>query len=432
MPHSKKPKLTHDDEDVAIVTAASISSDELAIIFGYLGPVEILPLRRVCKKWNEAARKTIVPIAHVDYAAFKVDDGKTHHTMKTMSTALPNLQQLKLGELRYDYWNKIHHRYADGEDPQNVAGSEMHRSANSVVTHEIDMISNFTKLKVLELEWTLSSLNGSYPTLFNFPLLENLTVCRCDYLKWDLGMLAGLPLLRVLNCKANRRLTGNIHSLRVLKDTLEEVVITHCTRVEGNFMDLADFPHLKILDIDYSMVSIMGDVRDMKEGDFPKLRKLCLPKSVYGGDRSEIMRISDAKDLIAAIYSIKNQRNRHPSLFQNFEWYLSQSSPDWYKPEFGPPFSFRIVRAGSRLGWRWEQSPDYAPDYVFEMNWLDPLPAKGNSDYQRYFKSVGKIESYRDRFPFFKGYHEPPSESVYLRLAQDYRPSQEEMDMCEM
>ncbi len=106
MPHSKKPKLTHDT-----ATAASISSDELANIFGYLGPLEILPLRRVCKKWNEAAKKTIVPLV-----AFEVNDGKSHHTMKTMSSALPNLQQLNL-ERDYDYSNQIEFQYAHGEDP---------------------------------------------------------------------------------------------------------------------------------------------------------------------------------------------------------------------------------------------------------------------------------------------------------------------------
>lgn len=170
----------------------------------------------------------------------------------------------------------------------------------------------------------------------------------------------------------------------------------------------------------------------MGEASFPKLERLHLPESVYGGDRSEIMRISDAKDLIAAVYSIKKQRNRHLWLFEKLEWCLSESSPDWYEPRFGGPFSFCMIRVGSRVGWHWKQSFDYAPDCVFEMNWLDPLPAKGSSEYQSFIKSFGKIESYRDRFPFFKGYFEPPSKAVYNRLAYEYRPSREEVEWHEM
>lgn len=63
----------------------------------------------MCKKWNLTAKKITVPLA-----AFRVDDEKLHHTMKTISSALPNLLCL----LNYDYWKtNIDHRYADGEDP---------------------------------------------------------------------------------------------------------------------------------------------------------------------------------------------------------------------------------------------------------------------------------------------------------------------------
>ena len=103
-----------------------------------------------------------------------------------------------------------------------------------------------------------------------------------------------------------------------------------------------------------------------------------------------IMRISEAKDLIATIYSIKKQPNRHPSLFEDFNWYLSESSPDWYQEqeESWYPFSFCIVRAGSRLGWRWERKFEYTPDYHFEVNWLDELPMKGSSESQSYMQAL--------------------------------------------
>ena len=50
MPHSKKPKLTHADTANMASSNASLndlSADELAMIFGCLGPVNIMPLRRV-------------------------------------------------------------------------------------------------------------------------------------------------------------------------------------------------------------------------------------------------------------------------------------------------------------------------------------------------------------------------------------------------
>mmetsp|Transcript_20355 Transcript_20355/g.31036 ORF Transcript_20355/g.31036 Transcript_20355/m.31036 type:complete len:430 (+) Transcript_20355:59-1348(+) len=422
MPQSKKPKLAN--EDAANTAAASIPSDELANIFGCLGPIEILHLRRVCKTWNDAAKNTIVPLTD-----FKVHDIDSYNTMRTMATALPNLQQLELGSLTHILTHinssRIGPRYVNGEDPDE---EEALRSINGI-TYEVDMVSNFTKLRVLKLE--NACLNGKYPYLFNFPLLQHLKISDCSYLKWDLSVLAGFPLLKEFHCTRSQLLTGNIYSLRVRKDSLERVTIESCPKVEGNFMDLADFPQLKSL-ILRQMGSITGDIRGMSETSFPKLENLILPDNVYGGAGYKIMRISEAKDLIATIYSIKKQQpHRHPSLFEDFNWYLSESSPDWYQEEFGYPFSCCIVRAGSRLGWRWERKFEYTPDYHFEVNWLDPLPAKGSSEYQSYTEALQDMQSRMDRFPFFKGFHQPPTEEVFNRLERQYRPSREEMEMWE-
>ncbi len=187
---------------------------------------------------------------------------------------------------------------------------------------------------------------------------------------------------------------------------------------------------MKVLLLSSNNKSITGDIRDIGEASFPKLEKLLLPESVYGGDVFEIMRISDAKDLIATIYSIKKQRHRHPSLFEDFTWNLSESSPDWYQGQ-EEGFSFCMIRVGSRLGWRWEQLFDYTPDYAFEVNWLDPPPAKESSEYQSYIEKLHEIESCMDNYPFFRGYHEPPPEEVYNRLSREYRPSEEEAEMWE-
>ena len=105
--------------------------------------------------------------------------------------------------------------------------------------HDIEFLSNFRKLRSLTI--SRAPLNGRYPVLFNFPLLQKLTILYCYDLKLDLEMLAGLPLLKDLFCYDDPLLTGNISSLRVLKDTLEKVDIQSCHNVGGNFMDLVDW-----------------------------------------------------------------------------------------------------------------------------------------------------------------------------------------------
>ena len=50
-------------------------------------------------------------------------------------------------------------------------------------------------------------------------------------------------------------LTGNIYSLRVLKDALEMVHIDQCRHIKGHLMDLADFPNLKELVLNIDLVN---------------------------------------------------------------------------------------------------------------------------------------------------------------------------------
>eukprot|EP00984_Skeletonema_dohrnii_P031659 scaffold24447_cov150-Skeletonema_dohrnii-CCMP3373.AAC.5 len=104
MPHSKKPRLLLSDSArsasaprrslrVAGRPNASmndLSDDLLALIFGCLGPVDIMRAR-CCKKWKEAAKKTTVPSA--DFAVY---NGRGYNFMVAMATALPNLQKIKL------------------------------------------------------------------------------------------------------------------------------------------------------------------------------------------------------------------------------------------------------------------------------------------------------------------------------------------------
>ena len=86
-------------------SAEEVSSDEVAIIFSFLSPYDIMHAR-VCTTWREAAKKTIVPLT-----TFAVNSVRSYTAMRAMSTALPNLQQLSICGLGRG------HKWSDGEDP---------------------------------------------------------------------------------------------------------------------------------------------------------------------------------------------------------------------------------------------------------------------------------------------------------------------------
>eukprot|EP00984_Skeletonema_dohrnii_P035138 scaffold34620_cov149-Skeletonema_dohrnii-CCMP3373.AAC.3 len=385
------------DDDTSTSSFDRLGTDELANIFGFLRPEDIM-LARLNKKMREAAKKTIVPMTD-----FRVRNVRKYNAMRAMTTALPNLQQIQIRYLGGG------HKYSDGEDP------EENRAAydDGSTTHDIEIISRFRKLRILEIN---PPLNGRYPFLFNFPLLQQLKI-NCYYLKFDLDMLAGLPLLEELYCHDNQFLTGNINSLRVLKDTLEKVTISFSPRVQGNFMDLADFPRLRTLTL--RETSVTGDIRNIGEGDFPSLKSLTLPKGVYGGTGYEFQHISDGPDIAMAVNSIKKQR---PSLLiESWHASLSEDSPDWYglDDEFdeyygddrgafpSPPLHVRLVTAGSRVGYRWETIDG---DHPCKVNWLDPEPDRESSDYEKYIRELRVIER---QVRFFRGFQQPPSRDAF-------------------
>jgi hypothetical protein len=345
------------------------------------------------------------------------------------------------------------------------------------------------------------ALNGRYPFLFNsFPLLQKLSITSIS-LKWDLEMLAGLPLLKELDCDGNvitdGSSVGNIRSLRVLKDTLEKVTMANNHSVEGNLMDLADFPQLKKLDLSYTNITVdirdigngdfsklgelkiepssngslsglvtgnirslrvlkdtlqklsfdgcgnvdgnfmaladfprlkeltlretavTGDIQDIGQSDFSSLESLNLPKGVYGGCGYELQLISDAPELIRAVYLLKKQR---PTL--KYHWYgkLSEDSPDWYEQmneeSTAPPFLISLVVAGTRIGYQWENE-GFFPQYC-EVNWLDPEPDKDSSDYAKYVEELQEIEEYQadssNGADFYEGFHQPPTQEEYIAL----------------
>jgi hypothetical protein len=417
MSHPTKKQRLEDGNDHAandnavLVTAGNLlasfgalSVDLVANIFAFLVVEDIMRSRRINKKSREAVRITTVPLTK-----FRVNCTREYNAMAVMMRAMPNLQQLEIDDLG----NR--RKWSDGEDPDE----EWAAFTDEFLTHDFEIISNFTKLRVLEIR---GGLNGRYPFIFNsFPLLQKLSISYrgwCRYLKWDLEMLAGLPILKELNCEHNEHLSGHISSLGVLKDTLENLTLQDCPSVEGNFMDLADFHNLKELVLEYTAVT--GDIRDIGENDFSSLERLTLPKSVYGGRGCQLQRISEATDLMRAVYLFKKQRPALKMEDWHQNWYgeLSRDSPDWYELDGDfedPPFCTHFVQAGSRLGYRWADSfiidhPRYEP---CEVNWLDPEPESGSSDYEEYIEELQKIER---KVGLYRGYRQPPTEEEYHGL----------------
>eukprot|EP00985_Skeletonema_marinoi_P003790 scaffold1656_cov76-Skeletonema_marinoi.AAC.5 len=399
MPHSKKPRLagSNDDAEASSDARPILSADEFACILGFLPPKQIMCLRSVCKTWREAAKKTIVPIVE-----FNVDSIDKYNAMNVMATAMPNLQQIKISYLG------TRHKYNDGEDPDE---EEAARTANYSI-HDIEILSNFTKLRTLEFE--CAPMNGRYSSLFEFSLLQKLKITWG--MKWDLELLSGLPLLEELHVKRSESLTGNISSLRVLKDTLERLTIAACPQVEGDFMDLADFPRLKVLCLKNTAVT--GNLLDIDEHHFPQLQSLSLPDQVYGGDGYKFQRIAEMTDFIHKLYHLKKRRN--PKLLLHWRWHLSEDSPDWYRSRRYPqlPFSIELVKVGSRLGYRWfgvyvvTSENDDGPTQYCEINWLDQEPERESSDYEIYLQKLERIQRNID---FYKGYSQPPTRDEYRR-----------------
>ncbi len=165
VPHTTKKQRLDDHQCDAVAADNDFSSsfddvlELLPNILGYLTPKDVMRQRRVCKKCSEAATKTIVSLTDFD-----VNSLVEFNAMNVMTTKLPNLQQIRIGYLEEG------HKYSDGEDPDEERTAE----TADRTTHDIEIISNFSKLRILKIN---AELNGRYPFLFNsFPLLEKMSI----------------------------------------------------------------------------------------------------------------------------------------------------------------------------------------------------------------------------------------------------------------
>jgi hypothetical protein len=312
-------------------------------------------------------------------------------------------------------------------DIQDIGNGDFSKMEELFFESNKSVNGNIRSLRVLKDTLQKLSLSychnveGNFMALSDFPQLRSLDLDDTA-VTVDIGELLNGDFARLkdLVCASNL-VTGNIRNLKVLKDTLENVRITQSDNVEGSFIDLADFPQLRVLDLEGTAVT--GDIRDMGKDDFSKLEQLYLPSTIYGGQDYEFHRISDAHELMRALYQIKKQ---HPSLIVN-GWHgkLSEDSPDWYGWDeeheidedcASPPFWISLVEAGNRIGYQWKD--DIGENYC-EVNWLDPVPDEESSDYEEFLDDLQQIEN--EQVDFYKGYHQPPKQEEYDRLVEEWR-----------
>jgi hypothetical protein len=162
------------DDNLTTSAFERLGTDEIAFIFGFLPPHDIMPAR-LNKKMRDAAKTTIVPMSQ--FLVNSVDE-YNYNAMDVMTIALPNLQQIEIGYLGSG------HKYIDGYDPDERMAAE----TINFFSHDIEIISNFKMLRSLVVHF--APLNGRYPCLFNFPLLNKLCITTNWKLKWDLEVLA--------------------------------------------------------------------------------------------------------------------------------------------------------------------------------------------------------------------------------------------------
>ncbi len=106
---------------------------------------------------------------------------------------------------------------------------------------------------------------------------------------------------------------------------------------------------------------------------------------------------------------------------------LSQNSPEWYHNAiddifYSPPLYIRFVKAGSLIGYRWQNDPNPKYDDRFlersrrnpcEVNWLDPVPDRESISYEEY------VEELSSQVKLYRGFYQPPTEEEYTRLFEE-------------
>ncbi|CAJ1935190.1 unnamed protein product [Cylindrotheca closterium] len=391
--------------------ADMLGLDELSQVLGFLSWKELLK-SRVCSKWREAVKVTLVPpsmsrkISWMENPDYFIVNREYALALNWVVDALPRIQTIHTG-----FFLKGTTTFMVEKGDAPIESYVYHPENRESPWIDFRVLTRLRDLRSLSLEGL--SFNGSYDYLFNFPKLEVLNITYTGHLRWDLSMVAQLPKLKKLHATENSELTGNLESLKVIGSTLEEIVLSKCQKVEGSIKSLAKFPRLKKLSL--TKTKIIGDIREIGKDDFEALSEVDLPSGVYGGE--VIKKIEDAPDIMQVWYRL-NKRN--PGLSGYPRWNLSEDSPQHYAadghPPRDPPFEIEFVRAETRLGWRWTNCMAHGS---CETNWFDPEPDPTDPRYDAYlihFERLAKDVS------FYEGFHSPPTQMQYEELNDTIPP----------
>lgn len=363
-----------------------LGADEISLILAFLSWKEILKAR-VSKKWQEAAKLTTVPdtkhcfFGGQLYHGVYISGNQGANALGWLSVALPRLDGLAF------------------------------RGTVSLPP-DVSMVQQlFPELRHLTLSGT--TLSGSHPSIFQFRNLISLDVRRNNEMEWDLESLSGLPNLQKLQANSNLSMTGNLQSLRVLKNTLVSLSVEMCPNVTGNLMVLADFPYLQRIGI--RCTNITGDIREIGSNDFVSISELFLGDGIYGNVSFD--HIDDVPGIMKAKYNLM----KRPTIFGEHdfddEMYLSEDSLQFYHAPEGmppnPPFWVKFVYAGRRSGWKFTNCTTGGD---CETEWFEPAPLVTDEGYDKYVKESIRVNK---NVTLFRGFTEPPTHEEYLGLCRD-------------
>lgn len=374
----------------AATAIAALGVDALSLALGFLAWRDVLGCRVVCGRFKDAA--SIAPVPPTDdvrgdrvVPAPCVDSRRACDALASVARTLPNLQQICFYPIADSYlW---------------------------LTSREVDSVARLRNLRSLILSHVNVRLEKGrrFPAPFEFPRLRKLRLSNVDGLTLDLGSLSGFPVLEDLYCSNIRHLRGGIECLRPLQSTLRVVAIKSCPGVNGDFMDLADFPGLETLEIKDAPVG--GDVRKLKDRDFPALKHLSLPTGAYGF--GIFARVADAPEVMRAFCRLGKRNGT--VIDGGRRWYLSDDSVDRYGIDvfslLVPPFEIELVRAGPRVGWRWTNGQRRG---CCEINWYGDDPPEGSDDREEY---LNDLKGHSIDIGLFKGFCMPPTEEEYKRLS---------------
>ena len=172
----------------------------------------------------------------------------------------------------------------DGEDPNH----ETAEKTQGFTSYDVGLINDFKNLHIIVIKGA-PLLNGRYrPFHFQisgsyasatsssnqtFPTFRLRVVFACAFVRFKWGL--------DIQASNNRGLSGNLQSLHVLKSTLCELMIRLCDGIDGDFMQLADFPQLEKVGLGDAK-NVTGDALQINPlMHFPNLQILELPDIMY-------------------------------------------------------------------------------------------------------------------------------------------------------